>query len=67
MRPKQRLETIHEGTTIPLMHDQKKGAILATDTPEKTSLTAGKLSPSYDKSTRRIDIGIDEKEPEGGH
>ncbi len=43
------------------MHDQKKGAVLATDTPEKITRTSDKLSPSYDKSTRKVDIGIDEK------
>ena len=48
-------------TSILPMHDQKKGAVLATDTPEKISKTSDKLSPTYDKSTRKIDIGIDEK------
>ena len=35
------------------MHDQKKGAVLAVDKLDK-------LAPSFDKSTRVIDIGIEE-------
>ena len=36
------------------MHDNKKGAVLRAD-------DAKTLTPSLDKSTRKIDIGIDEK------
>ena len=36
------------------MHDQKKGAVLAVDKTDK-------LVPTFDKSTRVIDIGIEEK------
>ena len=36
------------------MHDNKKGALLRTD-------DAKTLTPSLDKATRKIDIGIDEK------